>query len=209
MAQILIFGHSITAGQWDTRGGWVQRLRTFLDTRALRQQDEDMINYVYNMGVGGDTSRDILRRMGSEIQARYEPENFNVVMIQVGENDIQEVDGEVRVDEEEFRNNLEEMVDVAETYVDQVIIVGAFPADPELETVPHSGGKRVSDERRKQYEEIKEDVAERRDVGFLDLYHLRDKEIHDSTEDGIHPTDSGHERIYEEVREYLTHRDLI
>ena len=209
MAQILVFGHSITAGQWDTRGGWVQRLRTFLDSRALRRQDENLINYVYNLGIGGDTSRDLLERIEQEIEPRFEPENLNIVMIQIGENDIQRTDGEVRIDEEEFRTNLEQMIDIAKDYADEVLVVGAFPADPELETVPHSGGKQVSEDRRRRYEEIKREVAESQDIGFITLYHLRNQEIHESTEDGIHPTDAGHEKIYEEVRDFLLSRDLV
>ena len=35
MGRILIFGDSITYGAWDKEGGWVQRLRKFLDERNL------------------------------------------------------------------------------------------------------------------------------------------------------------------------------
>ena len=35
MTCLLVFGDSITYGAWDLEGGWVQRLRSFIDKKNL------------------------------------------------------------------------------------------------------------------------------------------------------------------------------
>jgi lysophospholipase L1-like esterase len=208
MTQILVLGHSVTAGFWDPEGGWVQRLRTFLDSRALREQEEELIYYVYNLGVGGDDTRDLLQRMDSELEHRYEPGNQNIVLVQIGENDIREINGELNVPPGEFRQNIREIIQNTREYADDLVFVGDFPADPELRDVPHSE-KKVSDENRKEYEEIKKQVCREEDVPYIDLFSLREENIHEETKDGIHPTASGHEKVYEVVRQELESLDLI
>ena len=36
---IIVFGDSITQGYWDPHGGWVQRLRNFLDRKTIKKKN--------------------------------------------------------------------------------------------------------------------------------------------------------------------------
>ena len=65
MARILVFGDSITYGAWDKRGGWVQRLREFLDEKNLIDLNKIPV-LIYNLGVSGDTTNDALERFEFE-----------------------------------------------------------------------------------------------------------------------------------------------
>ncbi len=38
MTRILVFGPSTTYGAWDIEGGWVQRLRRYLDEKQLAEK---------------------------------------------------------------------------------------------------------------------------------------------------------------------------
>ena len=49
MTQILVFGTSTTYGCWDIEGGWVQRLRKYLDEKQL--DDPELYYIVYNLGI--------------------------------------------------------------------------------------------------------------------------------------------------------------
>ncbi|MGC9310458.1 MAG: SGNH/GDSL hydrolase family protein [Candidatus Aenigmatarchaeota archaeon] len=68
MARILIFGDSIVFGLWDKQGGWANRLRKELDESA--RGDPNRHIQLYNLGIAGDTSIDVLERCENEILQR-------------------------------------------------------------------------------------------------------------------------------------------
>ena len=71
MAQrILVFGYSIAQGYWDIEGGWVQRLRRYLDKKALESKDLLPSWSIFNLGISGETIDHLLDRFDSEVKAR-------------------------------------------------------------------------------------------------------------------------------------------
>ena len=62
--QFFIFGDSITYGVIDREGGWANRLRKYLDARTLDSNGKDLF-MLYNLGISGDTSADLLARLAS------------------------------------------------------------------------------------------------------------------------------------------------
>ncbi len=52
--QILIFGDSIAHGIWDNNGGWVARLRKFINSKLM---DDDFYCLLYNLGVDGTAQK--------------------------------------------------------------------------------------------------------------------------------------------------------
>lgn len=86
--QFIACGHSITMGFWDPAGGWVQRLREKLDERALEEQDEELVCEVYNLGVSGDYTTDLLERFDEEVERRLWEEDETTIILQIGANDI-------------------------------------------------------------------------------------------------------------------------
>ena len=63
MGALCVFGDSITWGAWDVeKGGWVNRLRLFIDKENLNYR-------VFNCGVGGDTTKELVARVSSEMAA--------------------------------------------------------------------------------------------------------------------------------------------
>ena len=61
---VLIFGDSITWGAYDPeQGGWATRLRNYFE-----EKDNDID--VYNLGISGDTTADLLERIEIEAKSR-------------------------------------------------------------------------------------------------------------------------------------------
>ena len=73
---ICVFGDSVTWGAWDNKGGWVSRLRAFIESG-----NRDY--FVYNLGVSGDTTKELLGRFDIEAKAR----SPNIIIFQIGDND--------------------------------------------------------------------------------------------------------------------------
>ena len=72
--RILAFGDSITLGMWDYEaGGWVNRIGRALGVTS-RKNPEDDSTTIYNLGVSGNSSREILERFENEIMTKSNPE---------------------------------------------------------------------------------------------------------------------------------------
>ncbi|MFH1461253.1 MAG: GDSL-type esterase/lipase family protein, partial [Patescibacteria group bacterium] len=94
---ICIFGASTAWGAWDSeQGGWTSRLKTYFHSQDYRE-------YVllYNLGVSGDNTNDLLERFKPEAEAR-EP---NLIIFAIGINDSQYVNSKdnPRVDIDKFK----------------------------------------------------------------------------------------------------------
>ena len=83
--RVLIFGDSITQGFWDTDGGWVQRIRKAYDEETIKADYE--LPTIFNMGISGDSSGDIVEQFEAETKARYNDDGIGFVFA-VGVNDL-------------------------------------------------------------------------------------------------------------------------
>ena len=59
-SRIIVFGASTSHGFWDEKGGWADRLKQCLHKRTL--EEEDFYGTVYNLGISGGTTEDILKK---------------------------------------------------------------------------------------------------------------------------------------------------
>ncbi|TRZ65031.1 MAG: SGNH/GDSL hydrolase family protein, partial [Spirochaetia bacterium] len=113
---ILVFGTSITYGVWDIEGGWVQRLRKFLDYKNILEEGYFL---VYNLGISGDNTGNLLERFELETKFRLKDEDGEIVFIfSVGTNDSQFVRSKnsLRVSPEKFKDNLQSLINSAKQF---------------------------------------------------------------------------------------------
>ena len=210
MTQIFAFGHSITQGFWDTEGGWVQRLRSFLDQKSLDNPDEYYFE-VYNLGVSGNDSKQVLKRFEPEIETRISEDNDTVVFFQLGANDIQYFNEEyrLRTSKEEFENNILDLISKGRKYADEIIFVG----DPIITIegpIPWANEKELSDSRLKNYTDTLRKKCEKEGIGFIDLRSDMNKDQwSERLEDGCHPDNQGHKLIFEKVRDKMRGEEII
>ena len=79
--RLIFIGDSIVAGSGDDEcRGWVGRVGS-----ATRRAGVD--HTPYNLGIGGDTAADVLRRWEQEVTRRLNPEIDNRLVAQMGVND--------------------------------------------------------------------------------------------------------------------------
>jgi len=210
MTQVFAFGHSITQGFWDNEGGWVQRLRRFLDAKSLENPDKYYFE-VYNLGVSGNDSRQLLERFESEVNARISEENQTIILFQIGANDIQYFNEEyrLRTPKEDFKQNILDLISKAKEYTDNIIFVG----DPIITIegpIPWSKDKELSDSRLKNYTDTVRRKCNNHNIAYVDNRSEQTKEEwSEKLEDGCHPNDRGHQLIFEKVKEKMREEKLI
>lgn len=208
MSQILVFGDSIAYGLWDSEGGWVQRLRQLVDQK-IRDSKFELDCSVFNLGISGNTSEDILARLEDEIQPRKE--GGMVIMIAIGTNDsvVNLETGNFWVSPAKYQENLEKIVKKATKYSDRVVLLGLFPVDERVDPIPWVENCSYKNENIKMYEQILESVARLNNTDFIPLFDKFSKDPKRLLEDGVHPNSKGHAAIYQVVLEYLQKNNII
>lgn len=199
--RVLVFGDSITYGAWDTEAGWVERLKRDAHKQTVESQGTDKLQII-NLGIGGDSSNKILKRMKTEIEARYSASWPFVFIITFGANDERSIDAEIETPIEQFENNVREIIALAKQHSNKILFLGIPPiSKPTVEFK----GQEYSDERVKHYEERMQMIVKEaglpfvpmrpafEQVGFENLYAY----------DNIHPNDKGHQLIADLVRPEL------
>ncbi len=201
---LLFFGDSIVQGLWDEKGGWPDRIKQDIFTEHLEGAAPYVdYNMVYMRGVPGDTSEDLKQRIGTELEDATDHSSSEVnVVFSVGINDCGETNGESEVSVEDYRENLEEIIDRARKRADRIIAVGLTPVDEERlkseETADHYTNSQV-----RKYNEVLREVCEEKDVKFVSVFEelVQDDNWTENLFDGLHPDSEGHRKIYELVRD--------
>ncbi len=197
--KICIFGDSITEGFNDFKyGGWANRFKKWYENK----DDE---NSVYNLGISGDNTEDLLKRFEIEAEAR-EP---GVIIFAIGVNDSayrESLKGN-RINFEQFKNNLEIILQKAKAFTDKIIFIGILAVD-EKKVNPKSWNLDFSTKNNdvQKYDRAIKDFCKKNNLLFIEMYDLLDK---DDLEDGLHPNAKGHEKIFQKVKDFLIENKII
>ncbi len=195
---ICIFGDSITWGAYDPKnGGWVTLLRNNLEPKD---------GSVYNCGISGDNTDDLLKRFKVEAKAR-KPE---VVIFAVGINDSQYTNSREnsRVPKARFIANLHTLIEQAKELTNSILFVGLTNVEEsKLMPIPWSSkDKNYDNANASLYNSFIEEVCKDYDLPFLNILDLLGiKDLHD----GLHPNSNGHQKIFERVKEFLLENKII
>jgi lysophospholipase L1-like esterase len=178
LPRILCFGDSIT------RAGYPQRL-------AARLGDVEVVN----AGVNGNTTRLALRRMQRDVLER-EP---HVVVIFFGTNDCRLAEPKVHVPLDEYRANLQRMIDEVTGKGAKVVLCTPPPIDAQAYFTRHAkapfdaagGLEKVL----AGYRQGAIEVGEKNKLPVVDLNQLMAKDLSWRSADGVHPTEPGSDVI--------------
>ncbi len=198
---ILIFGDSITLGAFDYEcGGWTIRLKKYFKNHEI-----------YNLGVSGDTTNDLLKRFKLEVKTRKPRSNRPLVIIfAIGVNDSYYINSENNPGTtlKKFEKNLVELLNQAKNFTEKIIFVGPTKAD-ESKTLPIPWAKNIyyTNENIIKYDSVIEKFCRENKVHFINTLDLlnKDKDL----EDGLHPNSKGHQKIFKRVKEFLVSNKLI
>ncbi len=196
---ICIFGDSTAWGAGDLeKGGWVNRLWLHVAKR-----DGDDYVEVYNCSITGGTTQTILERFESEAKVR----NADALIFQTGGNDAayEHTSDNFLVSADKFRKNLEEIIKWANKITSNIIFMGIKNCD-ESKTMPVSWiDIYYTNENIQKYSNIMKEVCEENNILFLDIKPLNNEDF----DDGLHPNARGHEKIFIQVRDFLTEKHWI
>ncbi len=189
---ILVFGDSIVYGACDSKlGGWVNRLRLYLENN--RQDDYT----IFNMGIPGNTTMDVLKRFDKEMNLRYCVDDTQVIILAVGINDTQIINDENRVTIDAFKKNVRKLIKKAKKYTDNVIYLGLTKVDEDkVRSLQWTHRKRYNNNQVVKYDWILKKICEKTNIKFINLLDVL--EVTD-LEDGVHPNSEGYEKIFNEV----------
>lgn len=206
MARILVFGDSIAWGAWDLeKGGWVNRLRLSLDEKNI--SDSDFYCTVYNLGISGDTSDDILRRFEFEAQQRLKEDV--IFLIGVGINDSAWVHSknDFLVSLDAFKENIRKLISLARKFSSKIIFIGLIGVDEsKVDPIPWDPDKSYKNEYVKKYDDLLEKICNDENVYYIKLFGKIPKEF---LEDGVHPNSEGHKMIFEIIKKFLVEHNII
>ena len=187
---ICIWGDSITWGAWDyEKGGWVNRLHLALDAKQTLPR-------VTNLGISGNTTKDLLKRFLCEAEAR----NPGFIIFAIGINDscLEQTGGTEIVSIQDFEKNYEELLRQARQFTDQIVLIGLTWYDESSNR--HRSEHYYYNKRIQQYDAKIKEIGEKNNLTYI---HLFDILTGQDLEDGLHPNTSGHKKIFEKVMSAL------
>ncbi len=207
--KIIVFGDSIAFGSNDwTFGGWVVRLKNYFAKTG-------QFHHVFNLGISGENSDQIIRRMESETLSRKSenPEKKLLLIIGIPINDIR-VTGALDADPElsvrRFRKNLKNFYDIGIRNANELVFIGMTKVDEE-KTDPWQEviERRIACWRNdiiREYNEIVKKYCKDENINFIEMIDvLEDSDL----PDGLHPNEIGHEKMYKRIKDFLVNNGLV
>ncbi|MFT4311199.1 MAG: SGNH/GDSL hydrolase family protein [Candidatus Woesearchaeota archaeon] len=194
MAKICVWGDSIAWGHSDNeREGWVNRLRHYFYNAPNKKFR------VYNLGVSGAITSDLLERFEVECKAR-KPE---IIIFAIGINDSRYIKtkGSEEISLEEFEENIEKIIKEAKKYTQKIIFVGLTKfVESKAAPIAWDEVKYYYNKNVKLYDEKLKETALNNNLHYIYMFDLiEDKEL----EDGLHPNSKGHQKMFEKVKNFL------
>lgn len=189
---ICVFGDSTAWGAWDKeKGGWVNRLWLYL--AQVNSETE-----LYNLSISGGTSETILQRFENEAKIR----EADILIFQTGGNDAayEKTEDNYLVSPDKFRRNIQEIIEKAKKISDIIVFIGFKNVD-ESKTKPVPWREvYYTNDNIKNYNHVMKEICEKNNIFFLEIYALLEN---DDLDDGLHPNDIGHQKIFEKVKDLL------
>lgn len=192
IGNICVLGDSIVYGAWDdAKHGYVNRLKD--DYR-----ENQNIENIYGLGIPGETTEGLLKRIDVELK----PRNPNTIIIAIGVNDTIYVKSKNKenVSIESFINNIKKIIEIAKKYTNNILVLGLTKVIEKLTTpILWNDDEIYFNNTIKKYDKALEEFCNINNIEYIKMFDLLEDE--DFSNDGIHPNEKGHEKIYEVINE--------
>lgn len=149
----------------------MQRLRSYVDEKSLSDPGFDYS--VYNLGASGNTTEDLLERFEFETKQRLWGEKEIIIIFSIGINDSQ-LDSnsrELRVSEQQFKENIQKIINLARKFSSNIIFLGLTPIDElKVDPIPWYPDYSYKNESIKEFDEIIKLVCNKNKIYFVDIF---------------------------------------
>jgi lysophospholipase L1-like esterase len=192
--RVLVFGDSIAQGFWDVDGGWVSRIRRHYDKQMIERLYDDPPT-IFNLGVSGDCSDDVLARFENETTVRAREEL--VFVIAVGTNDSRTKAGQNFSNTSRYIQNIEKIIDLAKRHSSKILVVGLTPCVEERSNLVVWGDSGYTNQRVKEFDDTLMRFCKDNGISFVKIYEpfAVAQAQAELLPDGLHPNDAGHQLI--------------
>ncbi len=189
---LVIFGDSITHGAYDEElGGFVNRLKL-----KLERNHRNYYN-VYNLGVPGANTNEILNRFENECMVRLDPTLETIIIFFIGINDSSYKNDVQDIKLANYKSNISKLIEKAKKFSDNIIFLGLTKVD-ESKVTPVNWDNNLCycNDSIKAYDAVLKETCRNENVEYLDLF---DVIIKSDLSDGLHPNANGHKKIGEKI----------
>lgn len=213
MKTVLIFGASGTHGVGGQHGGWADKIKFWLHSQMFGADGKGELCTVYELGIPGNTARDVVGRFEIETLARIvdkNPKNIYIIF-SAGTNDAKATNKPDNFlhTPDEFATNVQAFIRLAKEHAAHIICVGLVPVDQSKTNPKHSpltnGKSYFTNQRIQRFENALISVCDEEKVNCVPLFGSVPGtwEAEYLAADGLHPNDAGHEWIFEQVQPKL------
>ena len=175
----IMFGDSILYGVGDTEEfGWANRIKKSLSSN----------NFLFNLGIPGQNSTDILNRFESEFKNRFNNEDKFNIIFSFGIKDaliLNEDLNHLKV----FKSNINKLIEISKKYSNNIYFIGLIMPNIDIRKNYNLSNVSLVDDTLK-------DICNENNVGYI---ALKDKIKNEDLFDGLHPNNIGHKKISEIV----------
>lgn len=198
---LFIFGDSITQGYWDSEGGWVDRVKASVQSKDIANKFSTY-HGVYNLGIDGNTTRQVINRFNNETQARLWPDCDYGVIFAIGINDtlFREQKDYISTPSQ-YKEDLAILLQQARELTPRIAFVNLCPVDETLTNpLPNSStGKSFTNERINAFNNVLGEFCSTNDVTLINV-HDQFMKSSNALADGLHPNAKGHQIIAKAVQ---------
>lgn len=197
--RVLVFGDSIAYGEYDSQGGWVDRLKTAYVAYRNVHLDDD-VPFIYNLSVHGEVTRHLTTRLPHEVVSRRSPwEEVTefVLVFAAGLNDsLTNDNGEHFSSVDQYVADLEDLYAVARLFAQKMLFVGLTPVADDNPRMRNYHTDRIW-----AFEQALRGFIHTHGLPFVPLFERFQACVEEEYlfSDGLHPSDEGHRLIYEQV----------
>ncbi len=211
MQQIIVIGASETYGMCDPDGGWVRKLRAYIDRKYYEDRMEK--TYVFNLSVSGNTTRDLLNRFETEIKNRLRYDK-TIFFLSAGLNDSRryKLHKEKEILPEEFEENLAKLFRLASAYSNRILFMTVHPIDDsKTNPIPWAPDEYYLNKQAKHYVELSKKCCKKSGIFAIDVFSAWEQTNFQRFlfKDGMHANAAGHEYMFNEALKQLTERQWL
>lgn len=190
----IIIGDSIAYGIGDPiDGGWTGMLKKYAIGRPYSPKDAMRIHVAAYPGI---TSSELLPKLKNIIKTFYDHEMLNTVIVAVGINDTKVKNNKSVVNIEDYKNNIIEMINIInENYCDSLFI-GLTNIVADNGKLTFDGDKNYINKVIEKYDDTLEQICKNSGIKYLKTNGILKYE---DIDDGLHPSNLGHKKIYKKV----------
>lgn len=206
-----MFGDSIVHGVGGVAGGWADKLKATMNGQLSAPDGSGFT--LYELGVPGDTARDILRRLEVELIERVSSKKpqETYIIFGIGTNDSKAITkpDNFMFGADDYAANVQACIGIARQYTTHILCVGLTPVDiskTNPRQSPLTGNNSYfSNQRIEKFEAALERVCKIEKIPFVPLFAKVPADWRGTylSIDGLHPGDAGHEWIFEQVQPQL------